>query len=323
MKKYLKMMVVFLLVLVLPLLTIGCGNGQAKNEKSASSNAPAAIRAEVADVTSQNVASASKEEAKSASSKEEAKSTEPEVRDPYEAFVVSEEWATENNATVIERDGKLYSVDGILPEDTVKKYGFGCYNQAPGLADLAYLYVTDIVKSPSDPIVTNRMDLISLGDFPIIKVRQGEVARVYNSYSVPKNVDLVPTEKIGYTIRAFLRSGGAGYLPVLNDTLAGGQMYGDNIGVFDMNDNQVADARDLVYNQNYKYEYYNGTEYHEIIMPANCSAYKYHADGRSADTISLPVELTKNGYAEFSFDVAPGIYYLDTKSISYSVVEVE
>ncbi len=317
MKKCLKMTVVFSLVLVLPLLTIGCGNGQAKNEKPASSNTPAAIRAEVADVTSQNATSASKEEAKSASSQEEAKSAssekeaksvEPEADDPYALYRVSEEWIKEMGGMVIERNGALYSLSGHVPQSVLDDYGVGLASVRRGLEDRAFLFMFDQVKITDVPTASTKT-LVTAGDFPLIKVNRNERVRLYSTTTVT-HLGIVPTKQIGYTIEAIAHSDIGMYSPVLNKVMTTSQIVGTHPSVCDMTDTPVADVHDLEYGQKYKYIWYEGTEYHEMTLTADCKCYDWPTNNPlDSRVINLPVILGKDGYATVDFSGAePGIY---------------
>ena len=336
MKKYLKMMVVFSLVLVLPMLAIGCGNGQAKNEKVENSNAAAAKKAEAADVTSQNATSASKEEAKSASSQEEAKSAtsekeaknaEPKVQDPYAMYRVSEEWIKEmlnlnkSPFMVVERDGVFYSLLGRVPQKVLDDYGVGYVSGSRGLEDITYLFLSDAGDVTGVPASTDRA-LLTAGDFPLIKVSRNEQVRLYAKYEI-SNIAIMPTEQIGYTIEAIVHSDNQMYSPVLNDTMIGGQIRGINPSVCDMTDTPVADVHDLEYGQNYKYIWYEGTEYHEMVLPAICKCYNLKVSSLpTKEMISLPVILGKEGYATVDFSgLAPGTYYTMMYGSLFEIVE--
>ena len=259
----------------------------------------------------------SKTESKATSSVAKADSTDaPEetiLEDPYGMYVVTEDWLKKYGGYAVERNGKLYafySQHGVMG-DVPEKYGVG-YEVGTREYEKAFLYLldpnekNDVATSISGRIIT------SSGDFPIFKVSKNEEIRVYSNDTLDK-IRFSSANFYGYTINA--SHIGDSYRPVVNYVAGYDQTLtnGENVSICDMNDQPVADIYNLEQGKKYKYVWYKGTEYHEMIVVADSRCYS-----RDEKAIYVPTKPTKNGYFVTNLsDLALGTYYS-----LYSVFEV-
>ena len=230
--------------------------------------------------------------------------------DPYAVFEVSEEWIQDNcrsgemNARpgfVVERYGRLYNFSTFMPADNVDKYGIG-YQNGVDYIDMrtpvnAYLFENKPLEGSS---AYYNSEYISAGDFPAFALSRNEEVRVYDSNGFINDGDLYVKKAsfVGNTIEVFKFEEGRAH-PVINNVPDGDSQsridtyHMTDAGIFDMNDNPVENYRDLNYGDNYKFEWFNGTEYHELVYPATCRC--YHVEEKE-QKIQLPTKKTKNGY---------------------------
>ena len=171
---------------------------------------------------------------------------------------------------------------------------------------VARLFLYDDPAGVRDEIPTStRHGIITSGDFDILSIAKGDEIKIYSDIQLPTLL-LRNAEFTGYTIEASDHSGTATmtYFPIIDHVLISDDIGKSNVGVFDENDTPVADVRNLEYGKGYLYEYYTGTEYHEIHLVANCKCYE-----ASDAEIEVPIELTKNGYSTVDLSqLEPGIY---------------
>ena len=143
--------------------------------------------------------------------------------------------------------------------------------------------------------------IVSTGEFPLLKIKKGEIAREYVRFVNGGSMTVRKANPAGYTVGVFgYRSGQP--VPIVNHVgliVPGPQ----NVSVCDMKDNPVEDFRDLDYGQHYKVEWYEGVKYNESEEIANWRCYEY-----DDEVIELPMELTKENYGAIVLDLEPGFY---------------
>jgi len=243
---------------------------------------------------------------------EEDSYTEP--FDPYGMYRVPEEWAAERGGLYVERDTGIYTLQSLVPRYNLDNYAVG-YSINDDNTEDVLLYLYDNMDVEDVPTTTTQA-ILSSGDFPILQVSKGEELHYYGD--ADETMTIAKTNFVGYSIPACRYGSSEMYAPV-DDHVYYGDVYRNNIGVFDMDENPVSDVRDLEYGKDYKYEWYEGTEYHELKCIANCYCYdyKYALDNK----IDISGKLTKFGYVAFDIsNLEPGFYTSDLHSV-FEVVE--
>lgn len=242
---------------------------------------------------------------------------EDAVLDEYGMYRVPEEWAADHGGVFIERNGEIYAVSPEVPRYVAEKYGVG-YSFGSDNTETMSLYLYDAKELNAEIPSRVRKAITSAGDFSILQVSRKEELRVYNEYVI-NEMSLVKSEYVGYTIPA--RTAGLGttdYFPMIDHVML--SINRNDMNVFDTNDNLVADVHDLEYGRTYLFEYYSGTEYHEIEVVADSKCYTNPKPNHD-NTVSLPLELTKFGYAAVDISsLEPGFYTL-MESTVFEVVE--
>lgn len=247
--------------------------------------------------------------------KEETKvNSEPEEEEPdqFEMYEVSEDWvATHNNRScILERDGKLYGVNTVLPGYIVEKYNIGWQYGMPSSDGLTGLWMSDgKVDAPTNASGT----LTSAGDFPVFQVKRGEQLRIYAIDEIPTELELTSANFYGYTIMATQVNF---FAPMDEHTHVSGTFASkigiSNVEITDLGGNPVEDVRNLEYGQEYIYSWFEGTQYGEKRMLANSKTFVLNF----SDEISLPLELTKNGYCVAdTTGLALGFYSVNKQSM--------
>jgi len=239
------------------------------------------------------------------------------LTDEYGMYRVPMEWAAEHGGIFVERNGGLYAVSPEVPRYVAEKYGVG-YSFGSSDTEGMLLYLGDTDELDDDIPSGVRKAITSAGDFPILQVSKNEKLEVYNQYMI-NEVDFVKSEFVGYTIPA--RDGGNGvndYFPVIDHVMP--DVNRNDMNVFDLNDNLVADVHDLEYGKTYLFEYYSGTEYHEMKVVANSRCYT-NPKPKNDIRIALPIELTKANYAVVDISsLEPGFYVIQENTV-FEVVD--
>ena len=225
--------------------------------------------------------------------------------DPFGMYLVPEGWA--QYGLFMEKDGKLYSMDSTVPVSVIDEYGVGV--RAGKEVKEANLYLMDSGKVGILPTNTPKA-YVSAGDVPLLKVSKSDKVIAYGI----QRIELTETSFAGYTIDAHERAfGSLEFMPTIDHTLipTDGEIANQSkhdFGIFDANENQVEDFRNLTYGEEYTFTWYSGTECHQIVKVADCHCYPID-ESVSAKTYTIKGSLTKNGYAEFDLsEVDPGIY---------------
>lgn len=227
------------------------------------------------------------------------------LEDPYGMYVVTEDWLKEYGGYVVERNSQLYafySQYGVMG-DVPEKYDVG-YELGGRGYNWTYLYCPDVQEIKDVPTNATGKIATSAGDFPIFEVSKNEEIRVYNK-DVVDEIELFPASFYGYCVNA--THVGNSYRPIINYELGvdRGIIDAERPVIYDMNDNPVSDVYNLEYSQDYKYGWFEGTEYHEISLWAGSRCYTVDKNTR----VQVPVELTRNGYAVMDVSgLTPGIY---------------
>ena len=243
---------------------------------------------------------------------EEDSYTEP--FDPYGMYKVPEEWAAERGGLYVERDTGIYTLQSLVPRYNLDNYTVGYSFNSSSTEDVL-LYIYDDIPVDDPPTATTKA-ILSSDDFPILQVNKGEELHYYGD--ADETMTISKTNFVGYSIPACRCGLSELYVPI-DDHVYHGDTYRNNIGVFDMDENPVSDVRDLEYGRDYKYEWYEGTEYHELKCIANCRCYDYKY--ALENKIEISGKLTKFGYVAFDIsNLEPGIYTSDLHSV-FEVVE--
>lgn len=217
-----------------------------------------------------------------------------EPEDPFAALVVSEEFARNNAGFYIIRDGKWYSLNR-LTRDTGIQYGFG-KRDVYGGRDLG-LYS-----------IENRHDFLSMGPVPIMTLRPGDqLISFVETQTTLSSVDFVGyTVKLVHNTNSGVNSDTYLFADLDSDKVVIPRSSLDTLEVCDANGNAVADYRNLSYGETYTISWFEGTNYHEIVMVADCSFYVPSGNPLYYD---LKGTLSKESYAYYDFSaVQPGIY---------------
>ncbi|MBR3252518.1 hypothetical protein IKF84_00370 [Candidatus Saccharibacteria bacterium] len=225
-------------------------------------------------------------------------------KDPYGIFIADEDWIRQTNGYAVERNGKLYALDALMPSTVITEYDCGYQIGEYFIESMdtnLYLYdqreISDVPTGATDAV-------ISIGDFPIYYVDSGEELRVYSDRTL-EEVKIKRAEFYGYTIPATGRQ--MTYFPIL-DHLYGG--LDDNITdptVLKADGTPVEDVRKLNYGEQYTFEWYEGMDYHSQTFEATSRCYVVDDDNLS---IKVPVKKTKEGYGIVDLsEVEPGNCY--------------
>ena len=250
---------------------------------------------------------------------EESVQEEPieEEFDQFEMYVIDEDWIAEHNngVCILERDGKLYGVNTVLPGYIVEKYNIGWQYGMPSSDGVTSLWMSDgKIDVPTNASNT----LTSAGDFPVFQVKCGEQLRLYATNGVPTELKLTSADFYGYTIMATEVNF---FAPMDEHTHVNGTFASEtgisNVQIADLNGNPVDDVRDLEYGQEYIYSWFKGTQYDEKQMIANSKTFILD----SSSNISLSVEPTKEGYFVADTSELPLGFYAINRQALFEVVD--
>ena len=196
------------------------------------------------------------------------------------------------------KNDKLYNLGNYVSKDKAKEYNIGKSDQMQEKFS-TYAYIYDETKS-------NSHEYMTIGDIPWIEIKRSDEIRGYNT----TELRLYNAELYGNTICCKIYSSDLHYLyePYCVEPYSYNKMT--QFQVSDKNGNVANDLRKLDYNEEYLVSWYEGTQYRELKMNANCYFYTYEGiDSEFAYEING--ELTKNGYCVFDLNnVEPGYYAL-------------
>ena len=228
------------------------------------------------------------------------------LTDEYGMYRVPMEWAAEHGGIFVERNGGLYAVSPEIPRYVGESYNVG-YSAGSSSTETMLLYLSDFYEINDDIPSKVRRVVVSAGDFPILQVSRNEKLEVFNQYMIDEVV-FAKSEFVGYTIPAVDGGNGANdYFPIIDHVMPN-NFSRNNMNVFDTGDNLVADVHDLEYGKTYLFEYYTGTEYHEVEITADSRCY-VHPEVSDDGKIALPIELAKANYAVVDISsLEPGFY---------------
>lgn len=220
-------------------------------------------------------------------------------------YEVTESTAKEQGGYYLKRNDKFYMLDNIaIPLPSNYNGAFGLKDK--GLNEKEYLQLF---------LESGRGGIISCGDVPILKLNKDDLIIYYSKGDVAR-LDIRGLDYVGYTI--FMVYTGYNYTYTLYDLSSGNKISYSSFDapeLYDSDNMVVEDENKLNYNQKYKITWYEGTEYHEKILPANSRFFKENSYSEIIEG-----KLTKNGYAEYDISNIPsGIYYLYNRGI----VEIE
>lgn len=243
------------------------------------------------------------------------------LEDPYGMYLVTEDLASKLGGLYANLDGNVYSLANLVPSTVINDYGVG-YIVGPDNAnvenDYALLYLRDDKKGLRDDIPSaTRYAIVSSGDFPALRVHRGDQLMVFGKPMIEK-MFFEKADFVGYTIPACDSPGTTlAYYPVVNNYYAN-NVDKDHIGVFDLNDVQVEDVRNLEQGKEYLYECYIGTEYRELKVRADSRCYSLD----SGEYVELPMQITKLGY--FTIDTSSlelGFYTSSEYNAVFEIVD--
>lgn len=224
-----------------------------------------------------------------------------DVLDHYGMYKVPEEWAAERGGLFVERETGIYTLNNEVPRYNLDTYGVGFSYNSSSTEDVL-LYVYDTEQMPNNIPTDNRKGIVASGDFPIMQVSKGEELHYYGE--AENSLKFYKIDFYGYTIPACYCGMPISFSPII-DHVRYNEMHGDNIGIFDMDEDPVVDVRNLDYGEDYKYEWYEGTKYNELQYTANCRCYTKD----TSNMYKVPGTLTKFGYVAFDIsDLEPGFY---------------
>jgi len=237
-----------------------------------------------------------------------------DVLDPYGMYKVPEEWAAERGGLFVERETGLYTVGNLVPRYNLETYGVG-YSYGDNSTEDGLLYITDNTSNWSEenaPTVIQPAT-VAIGDFPVLQVSRNEQLHYFGD--AKETLKLSKTGDSTYTIPAGYRGK---YAPIIDQVFYERPTKG-HTSVVDMDENVVSDVRNLEYGEDYKYEWFEGTDYYEQQFTANCRCY----DRRDIVDYKISGELTKFGYVAFDISgLEPGFYIFYYRDGGDAVFEI-
>ena len=232
--------------------------------------------------------------------------------DPYGMYKVPEEWAADRGGLFVERETGLYTISNLVPRYNLETYGVG-YSYGDNNTEDGLLYITDDSNDWSEEQAPTNIDraIVSAGDFPVLQVGRNEQLCYFGK--IKERLELYKTSDPTYTIPAGRRGK---YAPIIDQVFYGRPTKG-HTSVVDMDENVVGDVRNLEYGTDYKYEWFEGADYHEYQFVANCRCY----NRRNTEEYEIYGELTKFGYVAFDIsDLEPGNYIFNWDTV-FEIVE--
>lgn len=276
-------------VLSVALMMVGCNNGNASAVSSVDDTQPVIIEEPSVEPESPEPS----EEVVSEVVSEEKPAADETTGDPkLAALEVTEDFAIANGLLCLYRKGKLYSLGRYIPNQSTYDYQIG--------------HTVDDYKSEL-MMLHPRVDVDTVatyGDAPEVVLADGDELRVYGDYVGL----LVPLEYIGYTIPVIWSNESVGFLEYFNHvrhTMIKKE-YIKSIEIRDAGGDLISDNQyqkmDI-----YTMSWYEGVEYNEVELWADCREYSYGEDRVNAD-----LELTKEGYGLIKWaDLPAGCYMND------------
>ena len=141
-----------------------------------------------------------------------------------------------------------------------------------------------------------------------------DTVRYYSSggNTIP-NLVLNKRSFYGYSIRAYTSDLGSGcyefHMYTEEKTRESIRLDHFDTSLVDSEENNVEDMHDLEKGEECTAFWYEGTQYHEVLLPAN---YPCYVSDENEGSIEIEGTLTKNGYAEYDLSEVPdGLYSLE------------
>ena len=269
MKKILVLIVVFLLLFTIT----GCGN-------NATAVDPPSNPVEEPDPV---VEPESVEEPEPVEEPDPVEEPEPvEEPDPLEPLLISESDARTAGGAYLLRGEKLYTLNSTNNAKGRRYELYWPYFIGDSYALMSFEELCVPVFTTGDKIVMYS----SSGDLPELNLYEMN----FHGYTIP-----VVDESAKYRI---IEPGGKG-TPLRKDKI-------NNFSITDSNGQAIEDISSLIYGEMYTVSWYEGTQYCEVNLVANCGNYtvldRYNY-------LTIEGALTKEGYMEFDIsNVAPGLY---------------
>ncbi|MBQ7245300.1 MAG: hypothetical protein IJS33_00040 [Firmicutes bacterium] len=274
---------VLLLICLITLLLVGCGT---KLNTPPSETNPPATEPEVEQV----------EDPEPVEEPDPVEEPEPvEVSDPLEPLLISESDARTAGGAYLLRGEKLYTLNHV---NGAKGRWYVLYRPysidgSDALMSLEELCVP--VYTVGDKILMYS----SSGDLPKLNLHEMN----FHGYTIP-----VVEESANYKI---FEPGGKS-TPLRKDKI-------NNFSVTDSNGQAIEDISSLTYGEVYTVSWYEGTQYCEVNLVANCGNYIMLDD---YNYLTIEGTLTKEGYMEFDIsNVAPGLYAVPTSGGGLIIIE--
>lgn len=225
-------------------------------------------------------------------------SEEEEAYDPYEALIVTEEWAKKYASPCVIKDGKIYSVGNtISPSSEVgDKYpNIGVLAVDPTDSSMRYQH-----KFGKDCLVT-------YGPVPTVHCEGDDLLVKYSDVSFAESITVRSVSFYGYTV-GITETTDQLYISIPDGVFMSYKLRDiTKYGVTDLEGNEIEDYHSLEYGQKYLFYWYQGTQYNEFEMIADCSYYTI-----SQDTYKIIGTLTKDGYAKYDYsNLEPGYYVFE------------
>lgn len=245
-----------------------------------------------------------------------------EQSDEWEMFCLASSYATEYGGIYLKKDKSLYYIQpdfnnadskasgfnglGVIPMKRALTYSVGNFvGNGNGVAKYVLLYSSQSYNLQSG--FYDGEGILSCGTVPVLTVRQDDLVVGYLAKE-PLTLTLKKVDFYGYTIRMNFEKSGKPRIWDHNENGSSPLIYGNpsECTILDGAGKEPADLRNLEYGSVYTVSWYEGTQYNEMSMVADCSYYAYP---ETEELVELQGTLTKDGYCTFDFsNVKPGFY---------------
>ena len=277
-------------VLSVALMMVGCNNGNASAVSSVDDTQPVIIEEPSVEPESPEPS----EEVVSEVVSEEKPAADETTGDPkLAALEVTEEFAKANELLCLYRKGKLYSLGPYVPAAATYDYQIG--------------HTIDDYKSELmmlNPRV-GEDTVATYGNAPEVVLADGDELRLYDGDFLGT---LLSVEYMDYTISVIWTNKNVLVLPYFNDinhTIIK-ESYKDSIQICDNAGNQITDGNYDKMEQ-YTISWYEGIDYHEETLWADCREYSYAIDALA----EVDYERTKEGYYLIKWTTLPSGCYMN------------
>ncbi len=212
---------------------------------------------------------------------------------------VTESFATANELLCLYRNGHLYSLGKYIPYENSKNYGVGL--------------VVD--NSKSELLCYNEECIYVMGDVPDIVLQEGDELRDYEGTAGL----FFLVKEIGYTLPMFRNGSNYWIVQYLNYQPIQVQMSRiEQFSVVDAAGNETDwQKKALPRNNVYTVSWFEGVTYNEYELDAYWRL--YDTKHNREESVNLPRELKKEGYALLTWEGIPSGTYGNVMSIPFTV----